>query len=153
VKGADGQHNWAGGDGSLRSRCFGTAADSARHDCLRADRRSDRLPDQASSGGTPSVDQVRRERGTRNSRRSEQLRTGEREVPPELSALKDRIAAMVGGLTGAAADLQETSRGIHPAILSRGGLGPALKTLRRSRDFARQRWPFGQLRLSSGLGP
>ena len=91
---------------------------------------------------------MRRERGTRNSRRSEQLRTGEREVPPELSALKDRIAAMVGGLTGAAADLQETSRGIHPAILSRGGLGPALKTLRRSRDFARRRWPFGQHKMT-----
>jgi signal transduction histidine kinase len=28
-------------------------------------------------------------------------------------------------------DLQEISRGIHPAILSRGGLGPALKTLAR----------------------
>jgi hypothetical protein len=38
---------------------------------------------------------------------------------------------MVGGLTGAAEDLQETSWGIHPAILSRGGLGLALKTLAR----------------------
>jgi signal transduction histidine kinase len=28
-------------------------------------------------------------------------------------------------------DLQEISRGIHPAILSKGGLGPALKTLAR----------------------
>ena len=27
--------------------------------------------------------------------------------------------------------LQEISRGIHPAILSRGGLGPAIKTLTR----------------------
>jgi hypothetical protein len=35
---------------------------------------------------------------------------------PELSALKDQIAAVVGGLTGAAEDLQEISRGIHPAI-------------------------------------
>ena len=74
---------------------------------------------------------MRRERGTRNGQRIEQQRTGEREVPPELSALKDRIAAMVGGLTGAAADLQETSRGIHPAILSHGELGPALKILAR----------------------
>lgn len=79
----------------------------------------------------PSVDQERRERGTRNGQRTEQLHTGEREVPPELSALKDQIAAMVGGLTGAAEDLQETSRGIHPAILSRGGLRLALKTLAR----------------------
>jgi signal transduction histidine kinase len=35
------------------------------------------------------------------------------------------------GLTGVSEDLQEFSRGIHPAILSRGGLGPALKTLAR----------------------
>jgi signal transduction histidine kinase len=28
-------------------------------------------------------------------------------------------------------DLQEISRGIHPAILAKGGLGPALKTLAR----------------------
>jgi signal transduction histidine kinase len=34
-------------------------------------------------------------------------------------------------LTGVSADLQEISRGIHPAILSRGGLPPALKTLGR----------------------
>ncbi len=34
-------------------------------------------------------------------------------------------------LTGVSEDLQEISRGIHPAILSRGGLGPALKTLAR----------------------
>ena len=34
---------------------------------------------------------------------------------------------MVRGLTGAAADLQETFPGIHPAILSHGELGPALK--------------------------
>jgi signal transduction histidine kinase len=37
----------------------------------------------------------------------------------------------VSGLTGVSADLQEISRGIHPAILSKGGLGPALKTLAR----------------------
>jgi len=35
------------------------------------------------------------------------------------------------GLTGAADDLQEISRGIYPAILSKGGLGAALKTLAR----------------------
>jgi signal transduction histidine kinase len=29
------------------------------------------------------------------------------------------------------ADLQEISRGIHPAILSRGGLGPAIRALAR----------------------
>jgi signal transduction histidine kinase len=32
-------------------------------------------------------------------------------------------------LVAAVEDLQEISRGIHPAILSKGGLGPALQTL------------------------
>jgi signal transduction histidine kinase len=39
-----------------------------------------------------------------------------------------RIAA---GLAGAVAELQELSRGIHPAALSERGLGPALRTLAR----------------------
>jgi signal transduction histidine kinase len=34
-------------------------------------------------------------------------------------------------LAGVTAELQEISRGIHPAILSKGGLGPTLKTLAR----------------------
>jgi hypothetical protein len=32
----------------------------------------------------------------------------------------------VEGLGGLYTDLQELSRGLHPAILSRGGLGPAI---------------------------
>jgi signal transduction histidine kinase len=35
------------------------------------------------------------------------------------------------GLEGALEDLREISRGIHPAILSEGGLGPAIKALAR----------------------
>jgi signal transduction histidine kinase len=46
----------------------------------------------------------------------------------ELRAELSRIAA---GLADAVAELQEFSRGIHPAILSVGGLGPALRTLAR----------------------
>jgi Signal transduction histidine kinase len=34
-----------------------------------------------------------------------------------------------GGVAGAIDDLQEISRGIHPAILSKGGLGPAIRAL------------------------
>jgi signal transduction histidine kinase len=37
----------------------------------------------------------------------------------------------VSGLTGVSTELQEISRGIHPAILSKGGFGPAVKTLAR----------------------
>ena len=39
-------------------------------------------------------------------------------------------------LTDAVADLQEISRGIHPAILSKGGLTPAIKTLARRSGVA-----------------
>jgi signal transduction histidine kinase len=38
---------------------------------------------------------------------------------------------MVDGLVDVSKDLQDISRGIHPAVLSRGGLAPALKTLAR----------------------
>jgi signal transduction histidine kinase len=60
-----------------------------------------------------------------------QLRTVEASLPPDCLALRAQVADIVTGLRGASEDLQEISRGIHPAILSRGGLGPALKTLAR----------------------
>ena len=60
-----------------------------------------------------------------------QLRLIETSVPAEIQALRDQLSDVVSGLTGVSTDLQEISRGIHPAILSKGGLGPALKTLAR----------------------
>jgi signal transduction histidine kinase len=48
-----------------------------------------------------------------------------------LRSLKEQLAGIVSGLTAVTADLQEISRGIHPAILSEGGLAPALRTLAR----------------------
>jgi signal transduction histidine kinase len=59
------------------------------------------------------------------------LRTAEVSMPPGWHALREKVSDVVTGLTGVSEDLQEISRGIHPAILSRGGLGPALKTLAR----------------------
>ena len=56
------------------------------------------------------------------------LRTIEAAVPPEL---REQHADIADGLTGALTDLRELSRGIHPAILSEGGLSPALKALAR----------------------
>jgi signal transduction histidine kinase len=47
---------------------------------------------------------------------------------PELRSELDRVA---DGLHGALDDLREISRGIHPAILSEGGLGAALHMLSR----------------------
>ena len=52
-------------------------------------------------------------------------------MPPELPALAEQISDAMSGLTEVSDDLQEISRGMHPAILSRGGLGPAIKTLAR----------------------
>jgi PAS domain S-box-containing protein len=60
-----------------------------------------------------------------------QLRGVEAAVPAELQPLKERISGIVSGLAGVSAEIQEISRGIHPAILSKGGLAPALKTLAR----------------------
>jgi PAS domain S-box-containing protein len=60
-----------------------------------------------------------------------QLRMAEEAVPPELDQFRGQLAQFLSGLTGVSEDLQEISRGIHPAVLSRGGLGPALKTLAR----------------------
>jgi signal transduction histidine kinase len=45
--------------------------------------------------------------------------------------LRTRLARVADGLGEALQELQEVSRGIHPAILSQGGLGPALKALAR----------------------
>jgi signal transduction histidine kinase len=45
--------------------------------------------------------------------------------------LRAELSRIATGLTDAAAELQELSRGIHPAIVSEGGLGPSLRTLAR----------------------
>ncbi|MGV9801925.1 sensor histidine kinase [Mycobacterium sp. NPDC003449] len=60
-----------------------------------------------------------------------EMRAVQATIPSDQSALSDQLAHIVAGLTGLHGDLQELSRGIHPAILSKGGLGPALKTLAR----------------------
>jgi signal transduction histidine kinase len=60
-----------------------------------------------------------------------EVRSAEAMVPPELTELRAQLSKTVRGLAGATDDLQEISRGIHPAMLSRGGLEPALKTLAR----------------------
>ncbi|WP_433761407.1 GAF domain-containing protein [Nocardia sp. CA-135398] len=60
-----------------------------------------------------------------------ELRSLQDSVPSELDALNGQIARVASGLAAASENLQELSRGIHPAILSKGGLVPALKTLAR----------------------
>ncbi len=50
------------------------------------------------------------------------LRAAQAAVPPEFGGQLDRAVAEA---TGALAELRETARGIHPAILAERGLAPA----------------------------
>ena len=58
------------------------------------------------------------------------LRTIDSDLPDE-SPVREPLAAFDAELIEAVEDLREVSRGIHPAILSEGGLGPALRALAR----------------------
>ena len=60
-----------------------------------------------------------------------EVRGVEESVPADQPALREQVAHITTGLTAIAADLREISRGIHPAILSRGGLGSGIKALAR----------------------
>jgi signal transduction histidine kinase len=60
-----------------------------------------------------------------------ELREAEELTPPELAELRQRLTVMGDDISEVLDELQQISRGIHPAILSEGGIGPALKTLAR----------------------
>jgi signal transduction histidine kinase len=59
------------------------------------------------------------------------VRAAEAVVPPDGEALRSELSSIATGLAEAIADVQELSRGIHPAILTQGGLAQALRTLAR----------------------
>ena len=59
------------------------------------------------------------------------VRAAEADVSPDRNHLRVELSRIATGLMDAVAELREISRGIHPAILSRAGLGPALRTLAR----------------------
>jgi signal transduction histidine kinase len=59
------------------------------------------------------------------------VRAAQASVPADLPLLREQLADIAVGLGGVCQELQEVSRGIHPAILSQGGLGSALKSLAR----------------------
>lgn len=59
-----------------------------------------------------------------------QLREAEAAVEGD-EALRTQLSTVVNGLAGLHSDLQELSRGLHPAVLSRGGLKPAMRNLAR----------------------
>ncbi|MEN3269969.1 GAF domain-containing protein, partial [Pseudonocardia sp.] len=59
------------------------------------------------------------------------LRLAQATVPAELLEPQRQIGRVADELTGAIEELREIARGIHPAVLSEGGLGPALRGLAR----------------------
>jgi signal transduction histidine kinase len=59
------------------------------------------------------------------------VRAVEADIPAVLTDAHSKLSRIATGLADAAAELQEISRGIHPANLSHGGLGAALRTLAR----------------------
>ena len=60
-----------------------------------------------------------------------EVRAAESALPPEATDVRAELSRVVDGLGAALDELREISRGIHPAILSEGGLEAALKTLAR----------------------
>jgi GAF domain-containing protein len=60
-----------------------------------------------------------------------ELRGAEAIAPPDNEQLAEQLTQVGKGLAEALDDLRELSRGIHPAILSEGGLVPALNALAR----------------------
>ena len=59
------------------------------------------------------------------------LRTAQAAVPPGPGDHHGELGRLADGLVSVLDDLREMARGIHPAILSEGGLAAALKTLAR----------------------
>jgi signal transduction histidine kinase len=64
------------------------------------------------------------------------LRLVQSAAPPNVPELRTEIGVVADELNEVVDDLREISRGIHPAILSDGGLGPALRTLARRAAIA-----------------
>jgi signal transduction histidine kinase len=60
-----------------------------------------------------------------------EVRAAQTTERPEVDQLTAQLARTEQGLAGVLEELREISRGIHPAILSKGGLGPALRVLAR----------------------
>jgi signal transduction histidine kinase len=60
-----------------------------------------------------------------------ELRAARATVPAELGELEAQLSRLAEGLGSVFDELREIARGIHPAVLSEGGLEPALRALAR----------------------
>ncbi len=58
-----------------------------------------------------------------------ELRAAQATVPPQLGELQRELSRVAQGLVSVFDELREISHGIHPAVLSEGGLEPALRAL------------------------
>jgi GAF domain-containing protein len=58
-----------------------------------------------------------------------ELRAAEASMPPDLGDLRGRLDRLGTGLNDVLDDLRELSRGLHPVVLSEGGLSAALSSL------------------------
>ena len=57
------------------------------------------------------------------------LRSAEARIPASLESIKTEVGRFADRLTSVIEELREMSRGIHPAILTQGGLSPAVEAL------------------------
>jgi signal transduction histidine kinase len=60
-----------------------------------------------------------------------ELQTIDATVPPQLPDLRRALSSLADGLNEVLDNLRELSRGMHPAVLTEGGLTPALRSLAR----------------------
>jgi len=60
-----------------------------------------------------------------------QLRDAQATAPPEAADLVNRLDRVAAGIVATLDELREIARGIHPAVLTHGGLRPALRVLGR----------------------
>jgi signal transduction histidine kinase len=60
-----------------------------------------------------------------------QLRAAQAEAPPGADELVQRLEGAVSEVTGALEELHQIANGLHPAVLSKGALRPALRALAR----------------------
>jgi signal transduction histidine kinase len=73
-------------------------------------------------------------------------------LPVDLDEARRTIARVAEELDAANDELRELSRGIHPAILSEGGIGPALRTLARRSAIPVQLEIEAEARLPEPIG-
>jgi signal transduction histidine kinase len=76
------------------------------------------------------------------------LRAIQANLPAEPAETGTQLDRLADGMEGALDELREISRGIHPAILSEGGLGPALKVLARRSAIPVEVDPMVESRLA-----